>query len=206
MNDVLRFFNLGDLVPLLLLIWLLEFVGKQMGGDDTTVLWWARGFAVAGFLLYAGLGIDALHPKRAGDFLEVGVRALLAMGTVHGLARVTVPVICFLYRHLWATPLANQRVWAEERERRASAEKSARETAQRAQTERDRLAEEERRRQEEIAKRPSPPTREELLAAAKQRYEASLQMLSSAGLDEIELKAAQEKAKQQYLRDLDGVL
>ncbi len=53
---------------------------------------------------------------------------------------------------------------------------------------------------------PPPPTREERLAAAKQRYESSLQMLASAGLDEIEFKAAQEKAKQQYLRDLDGVL
>ena len=109
MHDLLEFCNLRDVIPLILLIGLLQFVGKQMGGDDTTVLWWARGFAAAGFLLYAGLGIDALHPKRAGDFLEVGVRALLAMGTAHGLARVTVPVICFLYRHLWAMPLANQR-------------------------------------------------------------------------------------------------
>ncbi len=206
MHDLLEFFSLRDVLPPLLLIGLLEFVGRQMAGDDGTVLWWARGFAAAGFLLYAGLGIDAWHPKRAGDCLELGVRALLAMGTVHGLARVTLPVLCFLYHHLWARPLTNRRARAEERARQAAAEQVAREAAEREQAERARRADEERRRQEEIARRPPPPTREERLAAAKQRYETSLHLLASAGLDEIERKAAQERAKQQYLRDIDGVM
>ncbi len=206
MHDLLEFFTLRDTIPLVLLIGLLQFVGSQMAGNNSTVLWWARGCAAAGFLLFAGLGIEAWRPTRAGDFLALGVRALLAMGTIHGLARVTVPAICFLHLHLWATPLKNQRAWAEERARQAAAEKDAREKAERERVERERLAEEVRRRQEEIARRPPPPNREELVAAAKQRHESILRTLESAGLDETELRAAREKAKQQYLRELDEAM
>jgi hypothetical protein len=53
---------------------------------------------------------------------------------------------------------------------------------------------------------PPPPTREERMASAKERFENALHMLSESGLDETELKAAQEKAKQQYLRDVDGII
>lgn len=51
-----------------------------------------------------------------------------------------------------------------------------------------------------------PPTREELLKAANERYEAALRLLENANLDSTELRAAQEKAKQQYLRDLDEAM
>ncbi len=50
------------------------------------------------------------------------------------------------------------------------------------------------------------PTREERLATAQQTYEKKLRVLSAAGLDDIELKTAHEKAKQQYLRELDEVM
>lgn len=206
MMELLEFFNLQDTVPLLLLICLLEFVGKQMSGDDGTVLWWARGFAGAGFLCYAAAGIDAWHPTKAGDFLLIGIRALLAMGTVHGLARVLLPIIGFFYRHLWAIPAERHRKWMDEQEQRAAAEGAQRAKAEQEQAERERQAEAERRRAEELARRPPPPTREERLAAAKQRYDSTLGVLSSAGLDDIELTAAKEKAKQQYLRELDEAL
>ena len=60
--------------------------------------------------------------------------------------------------------------------------------------------------QEEAANKPPPPTREELLKAAKERHDATLKLLESAALDDIELCAAQAKAKQQYLRELDEAM
>src|SRR5438045_3658529 len=124
MHDILEFFSLKDTLQLVLLIWLLWFVGTRMGGDNATVLWWARGCAAAGFFFYVGLGIDAWHPTRAGDFLALGIRALLAMGTVHGLARVTVSIVCFLYQYLWVKPKAHQRALAEKKASRDAAEKA----------------------------------------------------------------------------------
>jgi hypothetical protein len=54
---------------------------------------------------------------------------------------------------------------------------------------------------------PAPaPTREEVVQAAKQRYEDTLRLLENANLDSTEQRAAQEKAKQQYLRDLDEAM
>ena len=51
-----------------------------------------------------------------------------------------------------------------------------------------------------------PPTSEQQSAAALQRYERTLRLLAKAKLDELELSAARERAKQQYLRDLDRVM
>ena len=50
------------------------------------------------------------------------------------------------------------------------------------------------------------PTAEDNAKAAKLRYEGRLRMLDAAGLDEFELKAAKERAKQQYLREIDEVV
>ena len=53
---------------------------------------------------------------------------------------------------------------------------------------------------------PPTPTRDELAAHAKQRYESTLRMLETAGLDATELTSAQAAAKQKYLRDLDELV
>ncbi|HYH66529.1 MAG TPA: hypothetical protein VD866_17680 [Urbifossiella sp.] len=53
---------------------------------------------------------------------------------------------------------------------------------------------------------PPKPTAEQVAAAAKEKYEARVRWLEGAGLDPIELHAGQLKAKQTYLRELDGVL
>lgn len=42
-----------------------------------------------------------------------------------------------------------------------------------------------------------------LAAATRQRYAATLHFLASANLETVELEAARQRAKQQYLRDLD---
>lgn len=206
MESVLNFFRLDDAVPLILLICLLQFVGRQIGGDSEAVRWWARGVAAIGFIAYAAAGIATWEPKIAQDFLNIGIRALLAMGTVHGLALIIVPVLRFFYEHLWARPIERQRRLAEERDRKAEAEQREREAAEKKRLEQEQKADEERRRQEEIAKLPPPPTREERLKSAQERYEGTLKLLANAGLDDTELKAAQERAKQQYLREIDQVM
>lgn len=53
---------------------------------------------------------------------------------------------------------------------------------------------------------PPPPPPEERAHAALQRYKAKLQFLARANLDETERQAAQDRAKQQYLRELDEVM
>lgn len=53
---------------------------------------------------------------------------------------------------------------------------------------------------------PPPPTPEERADAALRRYQARLQLLTKANLDETERQAARDRAKQHYLRDLDGVM
>lgn len=206
MNDVLDFFRLSEAGPLILLICLLWFVGGQIAGEHAAPRWWARGFAAAGFLSYAAFAIDRWGPRTPSEFLTVGLQALLAMGTVHGLALVTLPVVRFLYVHLWATPLERHRARAKERDQKVEAERQKREAAAQEQQDRERKAELERRKKEEIANRPPPPTRQERVAAAQQRFEATLRMLSTAGLDDTELQAARERAKQQYLRELDEAI
>ena len=71
------------------------------------------------------------------------------------------------------------------------------------------------RHQEELARiaanrkpEPSPPlpTTQEILTQAKDRYDARLRMLQTAGLDDIELNAARTRAKQQYLQEIDHVM
>lgn len=45
--------------------------------------------------------------------------------------------------------------------------------------------------------------RESATASARRKYEERLRLLESAGLDAMELAAAREQAKQQYLREID---
>ena len=46
----------------------------------------------------------------------------------------------------------------------------------------------------------------ERVAEAKRQYENTLAMLANGGLDDVELNAAGDRAKQQYLRELDDVM
>ena len=193
MHEILRFFSLKDFIPLVLLIVLLQFVGKQMGGDHPTVRRWARAISERG-------------PRNALNFLGITIQALLAMGTMHGLAQVLLPILYFFYLHVWVKSVEANQAWAAERAFQEDRERLAREQKQREEAQRERVAEQERKRREAIEQQPPPPTREERLATAQQTYETKLRVLAAAGLDDIELRTAQEKAKQQYVRELDEAM
>lgn len=206
MRNLLDFFSLKDTVPLILLICLLEFVGGRMTGESNAPRLWARRFAAAGFLLYACLAIAETEPATPSEFLSLSLQALLAMGTVRGLALVTLPVVRFLYLHAWAAPVQRQCAAEEQRARQAEALKRESEAAESIRAEQERKAEQQQRQDEEAASRPPPPTREDRMAAAKARYDAALGMLAKASLNDTELHAARERVKQQYLRELDEVI
>lgn len=53
---------------------------------------------------------------------------------------------------------------------------------------------------------PRPPTEDERIADAKRQYEARLRTLETAGLNDVELSAARQYAKEKYLRELENIL
>jgi hypothetical protein len=56
---------------------------------------------------------------------------------------------------------------------------------------------------------PKPPrasTKAEMMAAARKRYEETLAGLTRTGLDGADLKYAKQKAKQVYLKEINGLL
>src|SRR5262249_19803954 len=135
-------------------------------------------------------------PIHADAWMDLVVEALVISGFVMALSWIVGAVLTIVWNvtigPLWsATNLA-----LEEQRRRSELEE-----------ERRRI---ERARKavpppEEPPPSPPPPSKEQLKEEAKQRYETRLQLLETAGLDEIELKAARDAAKQAYLRELDKV-
>jgi hypothetical protein len=206
MRAFLEFFGLREAIATLLLMGLLHFVGGKMSSEVEGPRRWARGLAAVAFLLYGALGIATFDPRSPSEFLTIGVQAVLAMGTIRGLALATLPILHYVYRHSWAIPEERRRTAEQERSRRAEERHRANVAAQAASDAAARQAEEQRRRDAEAATRPPPPTREQRLAEAKARYEAAIATLDKAGLDENELRGARDRAKQQYLKEIDQVI
>ena len=50
------------------------------------------------------------------------------------------------------------------------------------------------------------PSRAELMAAAREKYEATLAMLEASGLDADEIRAAKRKARALYMREIDSIM
>ena len=119
-------------------------------------------------------------------------------------AAVVLPPLATLHDE-WKAAMAESRAAASirrsERER-----KQERETARRLDEAQQRATKERHRAEAEAAKNRPVPTKAEHVALAKATYDQKLHLLETAGLAEGELRAAREKAKQDYLKDLNGVL
>lgn len=91
---------------------------------------------------------------------------------------------------------------------RARAARRKQEAANRArlEAEQERLDAERAARADEERRRPATPSAAERAAEARARYEAAVQLLGVAPLDEAERRAALEHAKQKLLRELHEVL
>lgn len=132
-------------------------------------------------------------------YMAIGVASGLLLAFYPELA-ITLGLACGV---VWVVTLVLRRA---RRHARIRAEKHEWHVAERTRTEQERELAALRRKYEELANRPPPPTQEERIAAAKRRYDARVSALENAGLDEMEVGAAREHAKQQYLRDLDEAL
>ena len=186
MNAVLESLNLEDAVPLALLVSILWVVGSQMAKEYSIAQVGAKRIAACGFVAYAIAGIAMWAPDSIGEVLEIVVRALLAGGLLMGMSLVLLPIIAVLYRNTIARALNRKETEPEPPQPTAAS----------------------------IAPVESPepppqdpaPTTAERASAAQQRYDERLRVLATAKLDDLELKAAREHAKQQYLKDLDEVM
>lgn len=180
---MLDFFDLDNAVPIVLLILLLRFVGGQMN-EDIRVRGWCKG---AGVLCFLFLGIVGLTEGADGawDLLTLAFRAVLALGLGYALMSILAPIGLFLHHHIKrkeaVVTVYHGEALPDPPKQAESPKKS-------------------------LPPPTPPPTREELMADAKARYESTVRMLESAGLNEMELEAAKEKAKQQMLREIDWAI
>ena len=102
MSEFLDWFSLSELFPLVMLIFLLIFIGGQMAQHDSGTYRRARRFSAAVFLLYAGMGIYSWSPSGATDFVVLLLRAALAAGVGFGLALLLLAPAIFVIEHVQA--------------------------------------------------------------------------------------------------------
>ena len=138
--------------------------------------------AAAAFVLYLVTG-SRLHPTDVHDWFVIALHALLAGAFALAVAWIALAILTFFIQWipkpkpgLPALPLPEPPHECQEAN------------------------------DHPIPPAPPPPTTEERAAEALKRYESKLQLIANARLDEVELKAARERAKQQYLRDLDEAM
>lgn len=86
---LLDWINPDEVLPLIVLICMLAFIGGQMTRSDSESHRRARRISVAVFLLYAGMGIYAWGPDGVTELLLIVLRASLAAGVSFGIALVT---------------------------------------------------------------------------------------------------------------------
>ncbi|MFO0826137.1 MAG: hypothetical protein U0792_23975 [Gemmataceae bacterium] len=161
--------------------------------------------AIAALLLVGYLGFTEVRPRSGDQVFALLLVAWIASAAAALVAAVLLPPIVAVidgWREM-------EQVWATEAQRRERDEKERTER-EKAESER-KAAESERKVREEAARAaaertPPPPTKEERVAAARAVHEQTLALIAKAGLSESELHAATEKAKQDYLKQLDGIL
>ncbi len=179
---MLDFVSLDEVVPLVLLMALLGFVGCQASGKVESQ--WAARVGLIAFLAFAAAGWSEWQPESPAEFATLALRALMAAGLAAAASAVVLPVITYAVSSIAALfpkqPPKPEPVAQPKKE----------------------LPEE-----PVIVEPVAPPlTGEEKAAAAKKKYEAKLAMLDAAGLDPTERHSAGEKAKQDYLRELDDAM
>lgn len=198
--SILEAINLNEFVPIVVLIFLLEVVGNQMIAYRPETQRWALRLAAAAFIGYALAALGAWPPTEAWDVVAIVTRAMLAGGLMLAISKIALTAIGFLYDRTLGDYLRNLRA---ERQRKLA-------------DERWQLEHELRKQEYEMEQRklegppppspPPPPDREAIAARAKARYRAAIAIIEEAHMDELEHQAALKKAKQQYLRMLDGAL
>ena len=179
----------------LLLVW----IGSKMIGESKLYPWGHR-LGVAAALLYTARALLRFRPTTADEFLGIAIRSsLFAFPLSLGLSWV------FLASTSWVWSVTIGAALASARQRIAEAHRAAREREEeRRQHERleaERLAAEQAPLQQAPALA-GPDALKAAIADIKKEYDLQRELLRSAGLDELELEAALNAARQQYMRRL----
>jgi hypothetical protein len=167
------------------------------------VMWWV-GFVV--LLGVAGEGYVEVRPATSYEVFAIVLVAVIAASGASLAAAVALPPLVEVWER-WRKFGADI-----EQEARARALEKARVEEQRRRDEERRREREERAREDEYRRSlpqpppPPTPTRSDRIAAAKRKYGELLADLEAAGLNELELAAARERARQLYLTDLDQAM
>jgi hypothetical protein len=198
--SILEAINLDEFVPIVVLIFLLEVVGNQMIAFRPETRRWALRLAAAAFIGYALAALGVWPPHEAWDVVAIVMRAMLAGGLVLAISKIALTAAGFLYdrtigEHLRRLQAERQRKldderWQQEHELRVKEYELAQRKLERPKP----------------APPPPPPDRDAIAAQAKARYRATIAIIEDANFDEAEREAAIKKAKQQYLRALDGAM
>lgn len=140
MTDVLEWINLEDSLTLLVLIFLLIFIGGQMARPGSAVYGQARRLSAGTIVLYAALGIYAWGPSSAGDFVMILIRALFAGGVMFGTSLAILAAVHQAIGDPISAIVAKYRQWTEAGRRGAAEERSNREMAERQRRDREEAA------------------------------------------------------------------
>ena len=183
MQEFLDWFQLSELFPLLVLIFLLSFVGRQIAPASGDAQKRARVVFVVGFLSYGGMDIYLSGLSDVTDTTLMVIRAILAGGIAYGLGSVGFSLAAVATEY------------AESREKSEPLPRVVVVTT----TEPDEPP-------PVSEPPPPPPTLDERAERARLGYQHRLELIEKANLGQLEETAAMEKAKQVYLRDIDGLI
>jgi len=157
---------------------------------------WAGIAAVLGVCVWAFV---EFRPKTFDELLGTVVVAWIAgCGAALAVAVILAPLAA-----VWDWWQRTVKEWRAEVAARVAQQRMLEEEWRR---EAERQAAEAARRKADDEYRRSLPTREQQEAAVRKRYEDRLRLLDAAQLSDVERQAAYERAKQQYLRELDDLL
>lgn len=174
-------------------------IGNGAAGSNDRVRRW--GAAIGGLVFLATVWIGVAREKELTT-LALGCLAWagLTVGTTWIAGALAAAPFGWLERRAEAARHRRERI--ADQERYAAQDRERRRDEHFHREEMARIEGELKRRQTP----PPPANRQELLARARARHEATLAMLEGAGLDESELKSALLRAKQQFLRDVDEAI
>lgn len=109
MNKILDLIDEPDFCALPVFILVLVVVGKQMAGENRVPLQWSARLSAAALIAYAIHAGLVFGPSTAEDWIGVMIRGLLATGLTFGICLILLAIAAFIYRHVFASPLAKVR-------------------------------------------------------------------------------------------------
>ena len=183
MQQFLDWFQLSEFFPLVVLIFLLAFVGRQIAPASGDAQKRARVVFVMAFLAYACMDLCTSGISDVMETMLMVIRAILAGGIAFGLGSVGFSLTAVVQEYVESLqktkPLPSTIVAPIPEPDEPPPQKEP---------------------------PPPPPTIDERAEQARQQYRHRLELIEKANLGQLEETAAKEKAKQSYLRDIDGVI